>query len=92
MLCYVMLCDNAAASCQRRHCGNESASISAIISLELHVRASSIFVHVTYGRGSVLLWRCSNTLHVSAITDDVIFCNKLRRLDGATGQWHDRLR
>jgi len=31
--------------------------LSAIISSELHVRFSPIFVHVTYGRGSVLLWR-----------------------------------
>ena len=31
--------------------------LSAIISSELHVRSSPIFVHVTYGRGSVLLWR-----------------------------------
>ena len=31
--------------------------LSAIISPELHVRSSPIFVRVTYGRGSVLLWR-----------------------------------
>ena len=32
--------------------------LSAIISSELHVRSSRIFfIHATYGRGSVLLWR-----------------------------------
>ena len=31
--------------------------LSAIISSELHVRSSPIFVHVTYGRGLVLLLR-----------------------------------
>ena len=31
------------------------------------------FVHVTYGRGSVLLWRCSDTLCTSGFVDDVIF-------------------
>ena len=36
-----------------------SVCLSASISPELHVRSSSIFVHATYGSGSVLLWqRC----------------------------------
>ena len=48
--------------------------LSAIISSELRVRSSPIFVHVTYGRGSVLLWRRS---------DDVIFAHKPRLLDVA---------
>ena len=45
--------------------------LSAIISSELRVRSSPISVHVTYGRGSVLLWRRS---------DDVIFAHKPRLL------------
>ena len=40
-----------------------------------------IFVRVTYGRGSVLLWRRSDTLRISGFIDDVIFAQKLRLLD-----------
>jgi len=39
------------------------------------------FVHVTYGRGSVLLWRRSDTLCTSGFTDDVMFAHKPRLLD-----------
>ena len=53
----------------------------AIISSELHVRASTMFVHVTYGRGSVLVWRRSDTLCTSGFMDDVIFAHKPRLLD-----------
>jgi len=45
-----------------------------------------IFVHVTYGRGSVLLWRRSDTLCTSGfvvIVDDVIFAYKPRLLNVA---------
>jgi len=35
------------------------------------------FVHVTYGRGSVLLPRRSDTLCTSGFMDDVIFAHKL---------------
>jgi len=38
---------------------------------------------VTYGRGSVLLWRYSDTLCASGYTDDVIFAHKPRLLDVA---------
>ena len=51
--------------------------LSAIISPELHVRSSPIFVHVTYGRGSVLLWRHSDNLRISGFVDDAIFAHKL---------------
>jgi len=33
-------------------------------------------VHVTYGRGSVLLWRRSDTLCTSDFMDDIIFAHK----------------
>jgi len=46
--------------------------LSAIISSELHDRSLPFFVHVTYGRGSVLVWRRSDTLCTSGIIDDVI--------------------
>ena len=38
------------------------------------------FVHVTHGRGSVLLWRHSDTLRTSGFMDDVIFAHKPRLL------------
>ena len=44
------------------------------------------FVHVTNGRGSVLLWRRSDTLCTSGFTDDVIFAHKPRLLDVAAQQ------
>ena len=35
------------------------------------------FLHVTYGRGSVLLWRRSDTLRISGFIYDVMFAHKL---------------
>jgi len=40
-------------------------------------------VHVTCGRGSVLLWRRSDTLCTSGFMDGVIFVHKPRLLDVA---------
>ena len=40
-------------------------------------------LYVAYGRGSILLWRHSDTLHISGFMDDVIFAHKLRLLDVA---------
>jgi len=42
-----------------------------------------IFVHVTYGRGSVLLWRRCDTLFTSGFMYHVIFAHKLKLLDVA---------
>ena len=44
-----------------------------------------IFMHVTHGRGSVLLWRHSDRLffHTSSFMDDIIFAHKPRLLDVA---------
>jgi len=42
-----------------------------------------IFVHVTYGRGSVLLWRRSDTLCTSGFMDDVMFAHKPKLLEVA---------
>ena len=44
---------------------------------------TKFFVHVTYGRGSVLLWRRSDKLRTSGFMDDVIFAHKPRLLDVA---------
>jgi len=57
--------------------------LPAIISLELHVRSSLIFLDVAYGRGSVFLWRRSDMLCTSGFMDDVIFAHKPRLLDVA---------
>jgi len=57
--------------------------LSAIVSSKLHVRSSRFFVHVTYGRGSVLLWRRSDMLYTSGFTDYVTFAHKPRLLDVA---------
>jgi len=59
------------------------ASVPAIVSSELHVRSSPIFLHVTYSRGSVLLWRHSDMLCASGFMNDVIFALKPRLLDVA---------
>jgi len=56
--------------------------LSASISLELHVR-SSPNLHVTYGRCSVLLWRCSHMLYTSGFTDDIILARKPSLFDVA---------
>jgi len=62
-------------------------SVSVCVSVRDHIFFgttrpifSNFFVHVTYGRGSVLLCRRSDTLHISGFVDDVIFAHKLRLL------------
>jgi len=44
---------------------------------------TNFFLHVTYGRGSVLLWQHSDTLFTSGFTDDVMFAHKPMLLDVA---------
>jgi len=65
-------------------CVSVCVCLTAIIylrsSLELHVRFLSFFVRVTYGRGSVLLWRRNDTLCTFGFVDDVIFAHKPRLL------------
>jgi len=56
--------------------------LSAIVSAELHA-SPKCFMHVTYGRGSVLLRRRSDTLCTSGFMDDVILAHKPRLLDVA---------
>ena len=75
--------DRKAEYCDERVCVSVCVCLSAIISSELHVRSLSIFVHVTNGRGSVLVWRRSDMLCTSGFTDDVIFAHKPRLLDVA---------
>jgi len=63
--------------------------LSTIISSELHVQFLPIFMHITDGRGSVLLWQRSDMLHISGFMDDAIFAHKPRLLDVAARlrQW-----
>ena len=44
----------------------------AILSSELQSDLHHIFMFVTYGRGSVLLWRPNDTLRISGFKSDVI--------------------
>ena len=55
----------------------------------LRIYTSEFFVHVTYGRGSVLLWRRSDTLRISGFMDYAIFAHKLKLLEVASRlrQW-----
>ena len=77
--------DREAGYCDERLCVCVSVCVclSTIISSELHVRSSAIFVRVIYSLGSVLLWRRSDTLCTSGFMDDVIFAHKPRLLDVA---------
>jgi len=49
-----------------------------------HPIVTKFFVHVTYSRGSVLLWQLSDKLRISGFVDDVISAHSLRLLDVAT--------
>ena len=62
--------------------GDERVCVRLFVCLRSYLRKNiyQIFVHVTYGRGSVLLWRHSDKLRTSGFTDDVIFAHKLRLL------------
>jgi len=62
--------------------------LPASIPPELRVRSSPIFMLATYGRGSVLLWRCSDMLCISGFMADVILARKLRLLDDAAWLRH----
>ena len=61
-----------------------SASVCLCVSVCLYIHdhifgTTKFFLHLTYCRGSVLLWRHSDTLCTSVFTDDVIFAHKASR-------------
>ena len=62
-------------------CVSACVCLSAISYLRDYSPIFTIFVHVTNGRGSVLLWQRNDTLCISGFMDDVIFAHKLRLLD-----------
>jgi len=61
-------------------------SVSICLSVRDHISGTTCLTftkfcgHVTYGRGSVLLWRRSDTLCTSGFTDNVMFAHKPRLL------------
>ena len=63
-------------------CVRAYVCLSAIISPNNTSDLHQIFVRVTYGRGSALLWRRIDTLRTSGFMDDVIFAHKPPRLFG----------
>ena len=75
--------ESGAEYCAERVCLSVCVCLSAIISSKLHARSSPVFVHVAYGRGSVILWRRSDMLCTSGFMDDIIFAHKPRLLDVA---------
>ena len=74
--------DREAEYCDERVClcVCRCVCLSTIISSELRVQ---FFLPLTYGRGSVLLWRRSDMLYTSGFVDDVIFAHKPRLLEVA---------
>jgi len=51
-----------------------------------------IFVHVAYGRGSVLLRRCCDTLCISGFVDNIIFISYNGPYSGMNFATKDRFR
>ena len=66
-------------------------SVSVCLSVYVFVRykifetvppiVTNFFVHVTYSRGSILIWRRSDILCTSGFMDDVMLAHKPRLLD-----------
>ena len=62
---------------------DERVCLSVCLSVRDHIFGTTspiftkFFVRVTFGRGSVLLRRRSDTLRISGFVDDVIFAHKL---------------
>ena len=76
--------DMGAEYCDERVC----LSVCVFVCPRLYLQNNTsiftkFFVHVTYGCGSVLLWRRRDMLCISGFMDDVIFAHKLWLLDVA---------
>jgi len=74
---------SGAKYCEQRIC--VCVCVCMFIGLRSYLRnyTSDLYVHITYDRGSVLLWQRSDTLCTSGLMDDVIFAHKPRLLDVA---------
>ena len=65
-------------------------TVSVCLSVHWHICGkirlifTKFFVRVTYGCGSVLLWRPCDTLYTSGFMDDVVLAHKPRQLSVAT--------
>jgi len=83
-VCYAAR-DKEAQYCDERVC----LCLCMCLSVRGHIFGTArpifakIYLRVTYGRGSVLIWRRSDTLCTSGFMDDVIFAHKPRLLDVA---------
>ena len=59
--------------------GAEYCDQFVCLSVRVHISGTAgpisakLFVQIPYGRGSVLLWRCCDTLYTSGFMDDVTF-------------------
>jgi len=75
--------------CDDGVCLSLCVCLSVIISSKLCFRSSpNFFVHVTCGRGSILLWWRSDMLCTSSFMDDVVFVHKPKLLDVAVQLKH----
>ena len=77
----------AAEYCDERVC--LSVCLYVCLSVQDHISGTTrpiftkCFVHVTYGRGSVLLWWRNDMLCISGFMEDVTFAHKPRLHDVA---------
>ena len=75
--------DRRAKYCHDRFCACVCLSVHDHIFGTTLPIFTKFFVHVTYGRGSVLFWRRSDTLCTSGFMDNIIFAHKPSMLDVA---------
>ena len=65
--------DSGARYCDERVCVCVSVYLCVFLSVNCTADLHHIFMHVTYGRSSVLLWWRSNALGTSGFMDYVVF-------------------
>ena len=86
----LLLCPRLRSRVLWRACLSVCMCVCVRLSVRDHIFGTTrpiftqFFVHVNYGRGSVLLWHCSDEVCTSVFMDDVIFAHKPRLLDVAT--------
>jgi len=80
---YYSALDGEAEYCDERVCLSVCSSVHYHILGTTRPIFTKCIVHVTCGRGSVLLWRRSDTLRSTAFMNDVIFGHKPTLLDVA---------